>query len=91
MEEVIAHAVDDDRRDLGAPGAVEVRHGMAGVLAAERGKLISDDVHRRDGRRSRSSGLSHGIVQRVSVETSLTNSRFPETAGCVHVSLSATL
>ena len=35
--------------------------------------------------------MFQGIVHSVSVETSFTNSRFPEMVGCVHVSLSATL
>ena len=58
MEEVVAHAVDDDCGDLGAAWPVEVRHGMAAVLAAERGKLIADDVYWRHVRHSGSNGLS---------------------------------
>jgi hypothetical protein len=45
MEKVVSHAVDDDGRDLGAAWSVEVRDGMAAVLAAERGKLIADDLY----------------------------------------------
>ena len=59
MEEVVAHPVDDDGRDLGAAWPVEVGHGMAAVLAAERGKLIADHVHCRHVRRRRSNRVSH--------------------------------
>jgi hypothetical protein len=48
VQQIVAHAVGDDRRDLRSPGSVEVRHGMSMVLAAERRKLIADDVDRRD-------------------------------------------
>jgi hypothetical protein len=47
MNEIVAHAIDDQGRDLGTAWAVEVRHGMTTMLAAERGKLIADGVHGR--------------------------------------------
>jgi hypothetical protein len=58
-EEVVSHAVSDDGRDLGAAWSVEVRHRMAAVLPAERGKLIADDVYWRYVRQSGSNRLSH--------------------------------
>ena len=66
MEEVIAHAVDDDCGDLGTTWSVEVRHGMAAVLAAERGKLIADDVYWRHVRRTRINRWSHVRTFRLS-------------------------
>ena len=59
MEEVVAHAVDHDVGDLGPAWSVEVRDGIAVVLAAERGKLIADDVHWRHLRCTRNDRLSH--------------------------------
>jgi hypothetical protein len=60
MNEIVAHAVDDEGGDLSTAGSVEVGHGMALVLAAERGKLIADGVHGRHERCTRSNRVSHG-------------------------------
>jgi hypothetical protein len=60
MEKVVPHAVDDDGRDLGAAWPVEVGHGKAAVLPAERGKLLADDVYWRNVRHSGSNGVSQG-------------------------------
>jgi hypothetical protein len=48
LQQVVAHAVGDDRRHLRPAGSVEVRHGMSAMLAAERRKLIADRVDWRD-------------------------------------------
>jgi hypothetical protein len=65
MEKVILHAVDDDGRDLGAAWSVEVGHGMAAVLPAERGKLVADDVYWRHVRHSGSDGMSQRRNPRI--------------------------
>ena len=81
MEEVVSHPVGDDGRDLGAAWSVEVRHGMAAVLPAERGKLIADDVYWRDVRHSGSNRLSQRteiLASSVGTAADLSQRRYPD-------------
>ncbi len=55
VEQIVGHALDDERRHLGAAWAIEVRHRVFFVSARERGKSCAYRVERRDrgGRRRR--------------------------------------